>query len=294
MEIVLKELINYLAIERGLTKNTLEAYRRDLEDFIIFAKERGLDIKDIRREHGLAYIVSLKHKKRANSTISRHIAALKTFFKFLYQEGLIDTNPVIDLTAPKIQKRLPKVLSIEEVDKLLDEPKTNSPAGSRDKAMLESLYAAGMRVSELLSLDITSINIDLGYVRCMGKGSKERVIPLGNKAITSLTTYLTWGRNKLVKSPNEPALFLNQHGKRLTRQGFWKILKRYAEQAKIEKDITPHILRHSFATHLLENGADLRSVQEMLGHADVTTTQIYTHLSPKNIINTYKKSHPRA
>lgn len=291
---LLSMFIDFLAIERGLAKNTLDAYQRDLTDFLDFLKEKNLQIEDLKKEEMLGYIVNLKQKKRANSTIARHIAAIKTFFKFLQQEGIVAINPVGDLEGPKQQKRLPKVLTIEEIEKLLEKPQSNDPLGNRDKAMLETLYGAGMRVSELLNLDINSINTELGYVRCMGKGSKERIIPLGNKAILSLNAYLKWGRNKLLKNPREYALFLNQHGRRLTRQGFWKILKKYALLAGIEKEITPHVLRHSFATHLLENGADLRSVQEMLGHVDVTTTQIYTHLNPGNIINIYKKSHPRA
>lgn len=294
MDQLLTMFIDFLAIERGLAKNTLAAYRSDLTDFFDFLKERNLQFEDLKKEEILAYIVNLKQKKRANSTISRHLAAIKSFFKFLQQEGIVPINPTSDLEGPKKQKRLPKVLTIDEIEKLLEKPESNNPLGIRDKAMLETLYGAGMRVSELLDLDLNSIDTELGYVRCMGKGSKERIIPLGNQAILSLNAYLNWGRNKLLKNPKEYALFLNQHGRRLTRQGFWKILKKYAHLAGIKKEITPHILRHSFATHLLENGADLRSVQEMLGHVDVTTTQIYTHLNTSNIINIYKKSHPRA
>lgn len=294
MDQLLTMFIDFLAIERGLAKNTLSAYRSDLKEFFDFIKEKNIQIEELKKEEILAYIVNLKQKKRANSTISRQLAAIKAFFKFLQQEGIVIINPTSDLEGPKKQKRLPQVLSIDEIEKILEKPKNNNPLGTRDKAMLETLYGAGMRVSELINLDVNSINTDLGYVRCVGKGSKERIIPLGNQAILSLNAYLKGARNKLLKNPKEYALFLNQHGRRLTRQGFWKILKNYAQQAGIKKEITPHVLRHSFATHLLENGADLRSVQEMLGHVDVTTTQIYTHLNTNNIINIYKKSHPRA
>ncbi|NMA01678.1 MAG: site-specific tyrosine recombinase XerD [Clostridia bacterium] len=294
MDQLLTMFIDFLAIERGLAKNTLSAYRSDLKEFFDFIKEKNIQIEELKKEEILAYIVNLKQKKRANSTISRQLAAIKAFFKFLQQEGIVIINPTSDLEGPKKQKRLPQVLSIDEIEKILEKPKNNNPLGIRDKAMLETLYGAGMRVSELINLDVNSINTDLGYVRCVGKGSKERIIPLGNQAILSLNAYLKGARNKLLKNPKEYALFLNQHGRRLTRQGFWKILKNYAQQAGIKKEITPHVLRHSFATHLLENGADLRSVQEMLGHVDVTTTQIYTHLNTNNIINIYKKSHPRA
>lgn len=294
MDQLLTMFIDFLAIERGLAKNTLSAYRSDLKEFFDFIKEKNIQIEELKKEEILAYIVNLKQKKRANSTISRQLAAIKAFFKFLQQEGIVIINPTSDLEGHKKQKRLPQVLSIDEIEKILEKPKNNNPLGIRDKAMLETLYGAGMRVSELINLDVNSINTDLGYVRCVGKGSKERIIPLGNQAILSLNAYLKGARNKLLKNPKEYALFLNQHGRRLTRQGFWKILKNYAQQAGIKKEITPHVLRHSFATHLLENGADLRSVQEMLGHVDVTTTQIYTHLNTNNIINIYKKSHPRA
>jgi len=289
------EFINYLLVERGLAQNTVDAYRRDLLDFIKFLKKIDVDSPDcIERGHISAYLVFLKKKERAAATISRHIAALKTFLKFLFHEGNILINPAHDLEGPKPEKKLPKILSIKEVDMLLEQPKLINAAGVRDKAMLEVLYATGMRVSELIDLKINNVNLEMGYIRCMGKGSKERVIPIGSKAIESLYTYLSWGRNKLLKNPREQTVFLNHHGRKLTRQGFWKILKKYAALARINKEITPHVLRHSFATHLLENGADLRAVQEMLGHADISTTQIYTHLSRKKILEVYNVSHPRA
>lgn len=289
---LVEEFISYLFIERGLAENTLEAYRRDINSFLTISKTK--DIKAITRDELSLYLVYLKKENRAASTVARHVAALKTFFKYLYQEGYIKENPVADLERPKQDKKLPQFLSIAEVDKLLNGPDLNTPFGIRDKAMLEVLYATGVRVSELISLGINNINLEIGFVRCMGKGSKERIIPLGSQAVESLNTYLSWGRNKLLKNPREQILFLNQHGRGLTRQGFWKILKGYTTKLGIEKEISPHMLRHSFATHLLENGADLRAVQEMLGHADISTTQIYTHITKNKLISAYKKSHPRA
>ena len=203
-------------------------------------------------------------------------------------------DPTDDLSSPKLERKLPRVLTVDEVEKLLNQPDTSTPAGIRDKAMLEVLYATGIRVSELVSLNLDDIELDEGFVRCIGKGSKERVVPMGEIAINALRSYLSKGRPKLVSNPGENALFLNHHGRRLTRQGFWKIVKKYAAQLGIRKEITPHTLRHSFATHLLENGADIRAVQEMLGHADISTTQIYTHVTKDRLKDVYARSHPRA
>jgi len=294
MSRLVEEFLNYLLIERGLAQNTIAAYKKDLTSFLEFLKKLDISLDAVEQGHFRAYLLFLKKKKRAASTISRNIAALKTFFKFLQQERYITENIASDLESPKKDKKLPKVLSIKEVDKLLAQPKTNSAIGSRDKAMLEVLYATGMRVSELLNLGINNLNLEMGYIRCLGKGSKERIIPIGSQAVASLNIYLSWGRNKLLKNLEEQAVFLNQHGRKMTRQGFWKIIKKYAKDADINNEITPHILRHSFATHLLENGADLRAVQEMLGHADISTTQIYTHLTQSRINQVFKQTHPRA
>jgi len=294
MSRLVEEFLNYLLIERGLAQNTIAAYKKDLTSFLEFLKKLDISLDAVEQGHFRAYLLFLKKKKRAASTISRNIAALKTFFKFLQQERYITENIASDLESPKKDKKLPKVLSIKEVDKLLAQPKTNSAIGSRDKAMLEVLYATGMRVSELLNLGINNLNLEMGYIRCLGKGSKERIIPIGSQAVASLNIYLSWGRNKLLKNLEEQAVFLNQHGRKMTRQGFWKIIKKYAKDADINNEITPPILRHSFATHLLENGADLRAVQEMLGHADISTTQIYTHLTQSRINQVFKQTHPRA
>ncbi|NLW24288.1 MAG: site-specific tyrosine recombinase XerD [Clostridia bacterium] len=295
MNKLVKEFLDYLLIERGLADNTIVSYEKDLQNFLQFLNKVSVkDLEKLEKEHILAYLVHLKKMKRAAATIARRTAALKTFFNFLYQEGYIVNNLGENLEGPKKEKKLPDFLSVKEMDKLLAIPQLNTVQGVRDKAMLELLYATGMRVSELINLDLHNLNLEMAYVRCWGKGSKERIIPIGSQAVSSLNTYLQWGRNKLLKNPREQALFLNQHGKRLTRQGFWKILKKYVKLAGIEKKITPHVFRHSFATHLLENGADLRVVQEMLGHADISTTQIYTHLTTKRISQVYNDAHPRA
>ncbi len=290
-----EEFLHYLAVERGLAENTLSSYRRDLHQFLKWMGDKGVKaVEQVQRNHIMAYLLNLQKKGRAPATISRHLAALKSFYHFLTREGIVEKDPTINLDAPKLAKKLPHVLSPEEVDRLLEQPDTSKTAGLRDRAMLELLYATGLRVSELMALDLPHINLELGYVRCFGKGAKERIVPMGSVAVRFLNAYLERGRNKLIKHSGEQALFVNQHGRRLTRQGFWKILKKYAGTAGIEKDITPHTLRHSFATHLLENGADLRAVQEMLGHADITTTQIYTHLTRGRIKEVYDKTHPRA
>lgn len=293
-----EEFLNYIYVEKGLASNTISSYRRDLESFFEFLENKkdcsSLKVSDITRNDVVDYLTFLKKESKAAATIARHIAALKAFFKFLYQEGHLEENITESLQRPKQEKKLPKFLTFEEVDKLLDGPILNTPVGIRDKAMLEVLYATGMRVSELLNLVISNLNLEVGYVRCMGKGSKERIIPLGSIAMKSLDTYLNWGRNKLLKNPREQTVFLNNHGRKMTRQGFWKIIKGYSHKVGIEKEISPHILRHSFATHLLENGADLRAVQEMLGHADISTTQIYTHVTRGKISQVYRQAHPRA
>ncbi|PKM47534.1 MAG: site-specific tyrosine recombinase XerD [Firmicutes bacterium HGW-Firmicutes-8] len=295
MKSLVDEFIHYLAVERGLADNTLDSYNRDLNQFLGFLeKERVKDLHEATRNIIMAYMLCLQKRGRATATVSRHLAALKSFYHFLLREKYIEKDPTANLESPKIEKRLPRILTVNEVEMLLTQPEGVKPAGMRDKAMLELLYATGIRVTELISLDTLHINLDMGYIRCFGKGSKERIVPVGSFARKCVNEYLAKGRVKLVKNYSEQALFVNQHGRRLTRQGFWKIIKKYARWAGIAKEITPHTLRHSFATHLLENGADLRSVQEMLGHADITTTQIYTHLTKGHLREVYAKSHPRA
>lgn len=295
MNSLVEEFINYLAVERGLANNTLDSYNRDLKQFKGFLeKEKTDDLQTAPRNKIMAYLLFLQNRGRATATVSRHLAALKSFYHFLLREKYIEKDPTANLESPKLEKKLPHILSVQEVEMLLNQPKGKELGGQRDRAMMELLYATGIRVSELISLDLNHINLDMGYIRCFGKGSKERIVPVGSLARKCVAEYLLQGRVKLVKNKSEQSLFVNQHGRRLTRQGFWKIIKKYAKQAGVPKEITPHTLRHSFATHLLENGADLRSVQEMLGHADITTTQIYTHLTKGRLREVYTKSHPRA
>jgi integrase/recombinase XerD len=295
MEGYVDQFINYLAVDRGLAKNTLESYGRDLRQFQTYLQNGKFeDIKDSSRTTIVDYLNTLKSQGKAVSTISRNIAALKSFYQYLVKENYLEQDPAEKLETPKLEKKLPKILSIAEVEELLKQPNVRLSVGLRDKGMLELLYATGIRVSEIIALNISDVNLDMGYVKCYGKGSKERIVPLGSIAVKSVHEYINKGRSKIVRTYEEPALFLNHHGNRLTRQGFWKIIKKYASQANIVKEITPHTLRHSFATHLLENGADLRSVQEMLGHADISTTQIYTQVTKNPLKEVYDKTHPRA
>jgi len=286
--------LHYLAVERGLSVNTLNSYRCDLISFASFLQDRKkTNLPDAEKQDIFEYLVYLQEMQRTPATIARQLAAIKAFYRFRVFEGLQESNPARDLEPPKLGRRLPKVLSKKEVEKLLDAPDLSKPDGIRDKAMLEVLYGTGLRVSELISLNLNDISCSAGYVRCTGKGDKERIVPLGSIGVFFLEKYLFHARNVFLKHPTN-ALFLNQRGERLTRQGCWKIIKKYVQAAGIKSEVTPHTLRHTFATHLLQNGADLRSVQEMLGHSDISTTQIYTHLSPGRIREIYDSTHPRA
>jgi|BioPla2DNA2_1021312.scaffolds.fasta_scaffold00020_89 integrase/recombinase XerD len=295
LEDLLQEFLLYLQVEKGLAKNTLLAYERDLKKLILFLqREKIKEFKDVDKNLLAGYLYFLRKNKEAPASIARQLASVRGFFKFLCMEEYVPIDPTVYLETPKLPQKLPQVLSEEEVDRLLAIPESLNPLILRDKAMLELIYATGMRVSELVNLTVQQINLDLGYVRCLGKGSKERIIPLGSKAAQSLQRYLEKSRPFLVKNPREDHLFLNHHGRGVSRQWFWKIIKKRANDVGINKEITPHTLRHSFATHLLSNGADLRSVQEMLGHTDVSTTQIYTHLTRNKLREIYLKTHPRA
>ncbi|GAX91866.1 site-specific tyrosine recombinase XerD [Effusibacillus lacus] len=295
MDRLIERFIHYLAVERGLSQNTLESYQRDLIAYTEFLRKNGIsDINQTRRANIIAYLAEMQKMGRATSTISRTLASTRAFYGFLLRDGLIDGDPTSNLESPKIEKRLPQVLSVKDVEVLLESPDLRTHTGLRDKAMLELLYASGIRVSELVSLNLEDVNLNMGFLKCYGKGAKERIIPLGGVALKMLGEYLNRARHKLVRDETELSLFVNHHGQRLTRQGFWKIIKKYAKTANIQIKITPHTLRHSFATHLLENGADLRSVQEMLGHADISTTQIYTHITKSRLKEVYAKTHPRA
>ncbi|KAF1086506.1 Tyrosine recombinase XerD [Sporotomaculum syntrophicum] len=295
MEDKIQQFLTYLTVERGLAQNTIISYALDLKQFKAFCCRRQVvQVNRVERNLVLNYLLELKKTGRSSATISRHMAALKAYCRFLVDEQVLDSDPMANLESPGLQKKLPGVLAQDEVEKLLDQPRIGNTGGLRDKAMLELMYATGMRVSELLTLDLHHVDCEHGYVRCTGKGSKERIIPVGTIARNFLLEYLGRGRPKILGGKVENALFLNMRGQRLTRQGFWKIIKKYALEAGITKIITPHTLRHSFATHLLENGADLRALQEMLGHADITTTQIYTHLTQSKLREVYNKHHPRA
>lgn len=295
MKKLIHEFINYLSVERGLAMNTLESYGRDLRQYSQYlAQGEDSDLDSVSRATIINYLMYLQSQGKATATIARRLAALKAFYQFLVREKRIKSDPTANLESPKLEKRLPKVLTVQEVERLLAQPDSTQPACIRDRAMLELLYATGIRVSELVSLNVADVNLESGYIKCYGKGSKDRIVPLGSLAIQSTRAYVNSARQRLVKDRDEVALFVNHHGHRLTRQGFWKIVKKYADDAKIDKEITPHTLRHSFATHLLENGADLRSVQEMLGHADISTTQIYTHVTKGRLKEVYARTHPRA
>ena len=292
---LIDEFIDYLAIEKRLSHNTLEAYRRDLTKFA--AKQKCCTDKDLMqlgRKDVMVYLSALKKESMANSSMARHLVTLRCFYRFLIAEKGLEEDPTANIDSPSIWKKLPKVLTHQEVEALLNQPNTNTSLGIRDAAMLEVLYATGFRVSELISLTINDINLEAGYLMTYGKGSKERIVPMGELAIQRLRDYLYQVRPKYSRDSNSPTLFLNRSGKGLTRQGFWKVIKKHAKAAGIKGEITPHCLRHSFATHLLGGGADLRSVQKMLGHADITTTQIYTHLTKEKLRDLYNKFHPRS
>jgi integrase/recombinase XerD len=295
MESFISHFIDYLSVERGFSQNTLLAYKRDLEEFLRFLLRNGIDSWEKPDENLLTkFRLFLKNRGLSTSTVSRKIYAIKTFYRFLLQEGKIKYDPASEFSAPKTLKKLPSVLTVKEVEKLLNIPFENKEKDIRDSAILEVLYATGIRVSELISLSIDDINLEVGYLKVFGKGNKERIVPLGKKAIQALKNYLENSRQILLKGKNSNFLFVNNRGNKFTRQGIFFLLKFYSKKAGINKKITPHTLRHSFATHLLERGADLRSVQEMLGHSNISTTQIYTHITRERLKEIYKKAHPRA
>lgn len=278
-----------------MARNTLQAYERDLLQFLPYLRSIGIDnLASVSAQTLVEYLRHLQLQKLAAASVSRKLAAIKSFFHYAARERHIRIDPSVTIDSPRLPLRLPKVLSAKEMDTLLEQPGKSTPAGLRDKAMLELLYATGVRVSELVSLTLNDLNMEMGYIRCFGKGSKERIVPMGGTARNAVQDYLDRARPKIVKRAAEMTLFLNHHGRKLSRQGFWLIIAAAARRAGLEKTVTPHMLRHSFATHLLENGADLRAVQEMLGHSDITTTQIYTHVTRTRLKEVYNKTHPRA
>lgn len=297
----IKSFLNHLAVEKGFSDNTIDAYRNDLNQLADFIEEVAIaqgyspEWSRVDRNLLINFILNLKERNYAPATVARKVAAVKSFFEFLVADGIIRTDPTENLSSPKVGKSLPKPLSADEVEALLAAPaRLSSPEAKRDVAMIELLYAGGMRVSEMISLNMGDANIEAGYVRCLGKGSKERIIPIHQEATRAIREYIEEARPRLLRDAEEEALFLNRRGERLTRQGFWLILKAHAKAAGINKVVTPHTLRHSFATHVLRGGADLRAVQELLGHANISSTQIYTHLTSEHVRQAYEKAHPRA
>jgi integrase/recombinase XerD len=296
------QFLHFLSAEKGASENTIAAYRNDLSQFQSYLASLSLnghptDWQRVSRDVIVSYMSELKNRRYAEASVARKVAAVKSFFQFLHAEGNIAQNPTESLASPRVGKSLPKPLSVQQVDELLEQPgKRGTPEAARDQAMMELLYATGLRVTELVSLDLGSISLDRPspHVRCLGKGAKERTIPIHGQAVSALVTYLNDGRARLVKNRKEHALFVNRRGERLTRQGFWLILKQYARSAGIKEPVTPHSLRHSFATHMLRGGAPLRSVQELLGHANISTTQVYTQITDEHVRQVYETAHPRA
>ena len=289
---LLDQFMNQLKVERGLSANTIVAYNHDLLVFLDFLNQRGVTPLQITQDDLVSFVAEKRPQLSARS-LARCLVSIRTFYRFCVTEGKIESNPARLLGIPKLYQHLPNILNRDEVEALLSQPDPQTDLGSRDKAMLELLYATGLRVTELIGLKMNSINLEAGFVRTVGKGSKERIIPMGTKALDALKEYLQDSRPSFLKKGKFSYLFLNRRGEPLTRQGFWKILKQYALKAGINRKVTPHTLRHSFATHLLEGGADLRSVQTMLGHADISTTQIYTHVARERLKEIHEKYHPR-
>lgn len=292
-ETVIQQYLNYLLVERGLAENTRQAYQRDLGQLALFLASRGKNALDCEANDLFLFIFNMKSTGKAARSLARYTATLRGLYSFLIAEGLRTDDPTLYLNTPKLDKVLPHVLSEQTVDKLLDSFE-QSDLAKRNLAMLEVLYGSGLRVSELIKLTIGDVSLEVGFVRCKGKGGKERIVPLGEPAAIAVQKYLDGPRERLRGKNKTDILFLNARGKGMTRQGFWQILKDWAKDLGIEQNISPHMLRHTFATHLLDHGADLRSVQEMLGHADISTTQIYTHLSRKRLLDVFHKAHPRA
>ncbi len=294
MKELIDSFLDYLSVERGLAKNTIIAYREDLNIYLNFMIKRGISaLSKITKNDIIEFMLSEKDKGVSPTSISRRLAAIRMFHRFLARERVLKDDPTTLIDSPKLWKKVPDTLSLNEVEALISQPDPRFRQGARDKAILETLYATGMRVSESTDLKVNNVNLDIGFLRCIGKGNKERVIPLGKKAIHSINRYLEFSRPYFLKGKTSEFLFVNRSGNKLSRQSIWKLIKQYAKEAKIRKVIKVHTLRHSFATHLLERGADLRSVQEMLGHSNISTTQIYTHIDKERLKTIHKMFHPR-
>src|SRR5436190_16346372 len=294
----ISSFLTHVRVEKGLSSNTVSAYRRDLVKFDEFARKRKLSLEAVTRDALVDFLAGLYRQKLESKTVARHLVTLRNFFRFAQIQDLIPEDPSVNLESPKVRRSLPGYLRLEEVERLLNQPDVKTPIGLRDRAMLEVLYSTGLRVSELTGLKVSDLDAKVGCVRCIGKGDKERVVPVGKKALAIVERYLRDGRPELLRGARNglacPSLFVNRRGVKISRVGVWKILSNYGKQAGLRVGLTPHMLRHSFATHLLERGADLRSVQLMLGHADISTTQIYTHVVEERLKQVYKAHHPRA
>ena len=293
MEKQIKLFLEFLQNEKKLSDNTLQSYKRDIIQYQNYLEENGVNYAKVSKEDIKAYLNYLKQIGKKPSTISRNLASIRSFYQFSIRNKKIKNDPTEDVQSPKLEKRVPSVLTAQEVELLLEQPKDVDLKGTRDKAMLEFAYATGMRVTEIINLNIEDVNLAEEYVVCK-VGTKQRNIPLGSLSLKALKEYIEEARPILIRNEKEKALFVNVNGQRLTRQGFWKIVKYYKEQAHITKDITPHVLRHSFATHLLQNGADLKAIQTMLGHSDISSTQVYMQFQDEGLKNVYRKTHPRA
>ncbi len=294
MEAQIRSFLNYLRVEKGLSPNTIHAYRRDMAKFAAFATKQSLRVNQIDRSQVVDFLRTLYLRKLDSRSVARHLVTLRHFFRFCFTEGVIQEDPAVNIQSPKFRRALPGFLSLQEVEHLLQQPDITTTAGLRDKAMIELLYSTGLRVSELCGLKTPDLQMEVGCLRCIGKGNKERLVPVGRQALEAVQEYIEKSRPEILRGKTSPYLFVGRTGRAINRIMFWKILGDYGRKAGLRKGLTPHILRHSFATHLLDRGADLRSVQMMLGHADISTTQIYTHVVEERLKQVYKAHHPRA
>ncbi len=294
MKELVDNFLNYLTVERGLSNNTVISYREDLSKYVSFMQKNGVDaLSRITKEHITDFMLKEREQGISPNSVARRLAAIRMFHRFLTRERILKSDPSVLIDSPKLWKKVPDTLTVNEVEALISAPNSRNAQGVRDKAIFEVIYATGMRVSEAVNLKKVDVNLDIGFLRCVGKGNKERIIPLGRKAIESVKRYIQDSRPKLLRGKERDSLFVSRLGEKISRQSLWKLIKKYASAARIKKPIKPHILRHSFATHLLEHGADLRSVQEMLGHSDISTTQIYTHINKDRLKSIHKQFHPR-
>jgi integrase/recombinase XerD len=294
VEAQIRTFLTALRVEKGLSENTVHAYRRDICKFGEFVAARKLGVRDIQRADVVDFLASLYHRGLDSRSVARNLVTIRNFFRFALLEGYVTDDPAATIESPRFRKTLPEFLSVEEVDRLLAQPDLDAVVGMRDRAMIELMYSCGLRVSELCGLRLADLQAEEGCLRCIGKGNKERLVPVGRQALAMVRRYLHGSRPKLLGENSSPHLFLNQAGRQITRLSYWKALGDYGRKAGLRKSLTPHMLRHSFATHLLDRGADLRSVQMMLGHADISTTQIYTHVVEERLKQVYKAHHPRA